>query len=146
MTSPPPGLRPFALVDTSAYYALTDPQDKNHRSAQTITDRLRRERWRLFTTNFILAEVHALLLSRLNRRVALEVLLRLDRSPTTVTRISRADELRARQIIARYRDKDFSLTDATSFVVMARLGLPWAFTSDSNFAQYGLPVLTAELI
>ena len=143
MTSGPRQPRPFTLIDSSAYFALTAPQDRNHLAARAIADQLRRERWRLFTTNFILAETHALLLSRLNRAVALQVLTQIDRSATTLVRVTTADEGRARAILARYQDKTFSLTDATSFVVMERLGIPWAFTFDSDFAQYGLPILTA---
>ncbi len=40
--------------------------------------------------------------------------------------------------------KDFSLTDATSFALMERLGVRFAFTFDRNFAQYGLTALAPE--
>ena len=43
----------------------------------------------------------------------------------------------AREIVFGYSDKDFSLTDATSFAVMERLRIPQAFTLDQNFAQFG---------
>jgi predicted nucleic acid-binding protein len=45
----------------------------------------------------------------------------MERSATTVIRVRAVDEVRARQIIYRYDDKDFSLTDAISFAVMERL-------------------------
>jgi predicted nucleic acid-binding protein len=54
-----------------------------------------------------------------------------------------SDEERAKQIIYRYHDKDFSFTDAISFIVMDRLGLKLTFTFDRHFAQYGLTVLSA---
>jgi predicted nucleic acid-binding protein len=40
-------------------------------------------------------------------------------------------------------DKDFTLTDATSFAVMERLGITYAFTFDHPFTQYGFIALTA---
>jgi predicted nucleic acid-binding protein len=55
--------------------------------------------------------------------------------------VSAADERKARDLIARYDDKAFSLTDATSFAVMERLGIDHAFTFDRNFMQYGLATL-----
>jgi predicted nucleic acid-binding protein len=125
------------FVDTSAYYALTDQQDNRHADAQEIVHRLADERRRLFTTNFIIAETHALILVRLGRSVAAAVLSALDRSATTIIRVSAGDERRARAIIAQFDDKDFSLTDATSFAVMDRLRISQAFTFDRNFAQYG---------
>ena len=51
--------------------------------------------------------------------------------------MAQRDERRAREIVFGYADKDFSLTDATSFAVMERLRIPQAFTLDRNFAQFG---------
>jgi predicted nucleic acid-binding protein len=56
------------------------------------------------------------------------------------------DESRAVDLIARYTDKDFSFTDATSFVVMERLEIFHAFSFDSDFTQYGFLKLTPEVI
>jgi predicted nucleic acid-binding protein len=60
-----------------------------------------------------------------------------------VVRAEATDEAAARSIIYRYADKDFSLTDAISFAIMARLGLSQAFTFDKHFEQYGWRVLHA---
>ncbi len=130
------------FVDTGAYYALADPGDTSATVAKVISEHLIAERWVIYTSNFILAEIHALLLRRRGRAVALKVLEDLDQSPTTIERVTVADEARAREIITQYDDKNFSLTDATSFAVMERLGITCAFTFDRNFEQYGLTVLT----
>jgi len=142
MVLPPPGSR-HVLLDTSAIYALTDSRDTNHAAALAIRDRLITERWRLFTTNFIVAETHALLLARLGHIVALRVLQEIDRSTMTLVRVSLADERKAREILAQYDDKDFSLTDATSFAVIERLRITAAFTFDRDFSRYGLTILSA---
>lgn len=135
------GLREAGLsnvfVDTSAVFALTDRGDRNHEAALAVQRSLVEARSRLFTTNFVLVETHALLLNRLGRAVALRVLTSLDRGSATIERVSRADEDRARAIIRQYDDKDFSLTDATSFAVMERLQITQAFCFDRNFSQYG---------
>ena len=129
------------LVDTSDYFALTDPRDGNHDRAVAARDLLIAERRHLFTTDFILAETHAPLLARLGRVTAATMLRQIDGSNTTIIRVSVADERRARAIIAQYDDKDFSLSDATSFAVMERARIGQAFTFDRNFAQFGLHVL-----
>jgi len=131
------------FVDTSAYFALADRRSASHRAMDAIVRRLITERWRLFTSNFVLAETHALLLSRIDHAIALQVLLAIDSSTTTIVRVSARDERRAREILARYDDKDFSLTDATSFAVMERLHISQAFTLDADFSQYGFAVLAA---
>jgi predicted nucleic acid-binding protein len=113
-----------AFLDSSAFYALADPHDANNPAAKRIARRLHEQRWRLVTTNFIRAEAHALLLNRLGHRAAAQFLRELQTtSATTLIRVTEADEERALELIARYQDKDFTLTDATSFVVMERLGI-----------------------
>jgi predicted nucleic acid-binding protein len=131
------------LVDASAYFALLDTDDANHVQARTISHRLIAEGWRLFTTSFVLAETHALLLNRLSQAIATRFLREMEHSPTTLVWVTPADAQWAKAIIYRYADKDFSLTDATSFAVMERLRVPAAFTFDRHFAQYGFTVLTA---
>lgn len=121
------------FVDTSAHFALIDGTDTNHADALRVGQRLRTERWRMFTTNFIVAETHALILTRLGRRAAALALEEIDAGAITVVQVSAGDEQRAREIIRRYTDKDFSLTDATSFAEMVRLRIAQAFSFDSDF-------------
>lgn len=139
-TPPTPPLR-RVLVDTSAYFALAVPQEGNHVCATAILEGLQRHSVHLFTTNFIIAETHALLLARRGRTAALTVLGKIDNSSTTVIRVTGRDERRAREILRQYDDKDFSLTDTTSFAVMERLRIAYAFTFDRDFTQYGFTAL-----
>ncbi len=132
------------FVDTSAYFALLDQDDANHAQALAISRRLIAEGWRLFTTSFVLAETHALLLNRLSQALATRFLREMEHGPTTLVWVTPADVERAKAIIYQYDDKDFSLTDATSFAVMERLRVPSAFTFDRHFAQYGFTILTAN--
>jgi uncharacterized protein len=132
----------WVFIDTGGYFALASSRDENHAASVAIMEALRTERYRFYTSNFILAELHALLLTRINRRVALETLTALDHSATTVVRVTPADEIRAREIIVQYDDKNFSLTDATSFSIMDRLGIYQVLTFDGNFEQYGKTVLS----
>jgi predicted nucleic acid-binding protein len=132
------------FIDTSAFYALADPHDQSHQAAVRILDRLISERRRLFTTNFVVAETHALILRRRGRIRAARFLDESDKSHIDLVRVSAADERRARTIIDRFVDKDFSLTDLMSFAVMERLHIPVAFRLDSDFAQFGLSLLVAD--
>jgi predicted nucleic acid-binding protein len=125
------------FLDSSGYLALVNPNDTYHPQALAAWTRLTDERWHTFTTNFVVAEAHALFLSRLGHRRATAFLHQSAQRDTIVVRVSSRDELRARQVVFQYDDKDFSLTDATSFAVMERLRIGTAFSYDHNFAQYG---------
>lgn len=130
------------FVDTSAYFAAVNRRDVHHEAVSRIMTQAVKAGVRFVTTNFILAELHALLLTRVNRQVAARVLAEVDASElTTIVRVSAYDERRARAIIFEYTDKDFSLTDATSFAVMERLRIRQAFTLDRNFSQFGWALL-----
>jgi predicted nucleic acid-binding protein len=127
------------LVDTSAVYALIDRDDTYDRRATAILRSLPRRGLTPLLTNFVVAECHALLLSRLGADPAREWLLK---QIWLIEPVTPADEKRAKEIIHRYVDKTFSYTDATSFAVMERLSVSEAFAFDPHFQQFGLKVLT----
>jgi predicted nucleic acid-binding protein len=125
------------LWDTGAAVALVNRRDQWHAEARRRLRLLQRKRERLLLTNFLAGEIYALLLSRLGGEVARRWLATND---VAVERVMEADETRAKGILLRYTDKEFSYVDATSFAVMERLGLRAAFTFDQHFPQYGFSV------
>jgi predicted nucleic acid-binding protein len=122
------------LWDSSAVLALLDGTDACHAAAGVIAERLSADARPSVITNYLEVETHALLLNRLGRGTAREWLFR---RPLPLIRALPADEQRAREILARYVDKDFSLCDAISFAVMERLGMRTVFSFDRHFLQYG---------
>lgn len=132
------------FIDTSAYYALADRDERQHQLAQQLFGLLASTHRQLFTSTYIVAETHALLVNRLNSQLARTFVQRLYDSATTIVRIGKREEERGWQIVTSYTDKGFTLTDATSFVVMERLGITYAFTLDDDFSQYGFIQLTPE--
>ena len=124
------------FVDTSAYYAATDAHDASHGRVVIAMRNLVTARHRFVTTNFVLADTHALLLTRLNRSVAASALEEL-RASQTIVRVRAKDEARAEDIIATYDDRNFTFTDGLSFAVMERPGIVRAFSLDHHFTQDG---------
>ena len=125
------------FVDTGGFYASLNRRDAYHRDAARLFRRAQRERWFLFTTNFVLAEFHALILARMGRNRAWNFLQAIITGRTNVIRAEEADERRARAIIEQYQDKEFSYCDAVSFAVMERLDIQEAIAFDDHFRQYG---------
>jgi predicted nucleic acid-binding protein len=96
------------------------------------------------TTEHILAELHALAVSRVGPVRALTLARRL----TSTSRIETApidEALRtsALDLLAERMDHSYSLTDAVSFVVMRERGIDTAFTLDGDFAAEGFTILPA---
>jgi predicted nucleic acid-binding protein len=127
-------MRRGVLWDSSAILALLDADDADHERAATTARRLAAEKWRGFVTNYVQVETHALLLHKLGRSIAREWLLT---GGLPVVRAVPGDEERAREIVTRYADKDWSLCDAISFASMERHRVKVAFSFDHHFVQYG---------
>jgi uncharacterized protein len=138
MTGSSARTRQRIFVDTSAFFAIADRNDVRSEQTSALLQRLMSERSRLFTTNFVIAELHALMVARIHRDIALSAVQHIRQSSSvTIVRADAADERRAWEIIERYDDKWFSLTDAISFAVMERLRISHAFSLDDDFRQFG---------
>lgn len=122
------------LWDSSAVLALLDADDADHERAAAVARRIAEEGRPSFVTNYVEAETHALLLRKLGRLLAREWLLA---GGLPVVRVLPHEEERAREILARHGDKDWSLCDALSFAVMESREVATAFTFDHHFLQYG---------
>ncbi len=139
----PPRHDPRAVFsDTSGYYAATVARDENYAAATAILAHLRLEQVRFFTTLYVIAELHALVITRRrDPRFALQVVTSIEAGATTIVPVSDDDHVRARAILAQQQDKLYSLTDTLSFAVMERLGIRRVFSFDHNFAQHGFQLV-----
>lgn len=112
------------FVDTSAWLALYDRKDQNHRTAREVAEYLRESRVPLVTTDYIFDETVTIVRRRVGHREAVafgEALLK-----SSVVRLVEIDGVlrrRAWDIFVKYGDQRFSYTDCTSFVVMQHMGI-----------------------
>lgn len=121
----------IVLVDSSAIVALVDRNDRTHGAAVAAYRSLVEEGFRLFTTNFIVAETVSLLTDGPGPDIARQWL---RDHRLTVYHADEEDEQRARaQVIASRSPRGLSYTDAVSMVVMQRLGISNAFSVDPDF-------------
>ena len=127
------------FVDTSAWFALANRRDPDHRGAREV---LANFRGRLVTSNFIFDETVTLCLYRLGRDAALRVGDELRSGALAdVVRTTRDDETRAWKLFSGRADKDYSFTDCVSFVIMRRLEITQAAAFDEDFRREGFSVL-----
>lgn len=121
--------------------ALADAADPDHDRAKIFRDQWFRSGGRLVSTDFVLDETLTLLRMRLGLDAAERWWDQVEASSRlTWEWIDQSRAEKARLWFFRWRDKDFSFTDCTSFVVMRERRLRIAFTTDRHFLQAGFQV------
>src|SRR5579884_2094202 len=96
----------WVFADTSGYYAAAAEDEQRHAEALAILKRLEGERVRFYTTHYVLAELHALVVTRRrNPQLALSLLTGIESSATTIVTVNADDRARARQILAQHQDR-----------------------------------------
>jgi uncharacterized protein len=131
-----------AFLDTFFIFAVLDTRDDWHGVARRWEQALALQHRPLVTTEFVLLEV-ADGLARLPRRGLVDaVLARLKQSPdVTVVPVSTGHFAAGLALFRGLPDKEWSLTDCTSFVVMREHGLTDALSADRHFSQAGFRAL-----
>ena len=125
-----------AFVDTSAWYALLDKKDPDH---PAIVEAFRGYCGRLTTSNYVFDETVTLARYRLGWTVAHQLGRTLrEQRVARLERVTAKDEAAAWSIFEQQRDKRYSFTDCTSFVLVQRLALPLCLAIDSDFRAFGL--------
>mgnify|MGYP001619526279 CR=1 FL=1 len=122
------------FVDTSAWVALADSDDINHRKAVAVYPTLLKKHRSLFTTNLIVAKTYILILRTMGHEAAIKFFESINASSRIIRICSTEDiEREAERILKKYSDQDFSYTDAVSFVVMNKQRIKKAFCFDTHF-------------
>jgi predicted nucleic acid-binding protein len=133
------------FLDTAYVYALVNTRDRWHSVAVRWEARLARERRRLVTTEFVLVEIADGLAAVNFRGHAIRTIAVLQSSPL-VEMVPASSQLfgAALELYRQRADKDWGLTDCTSFVVMRDRGISAALTTDEHFRQAGFRPLLLE--
>ncbi|MGI8573769.1 MAG: type II toxin-antitoxin system VapC family toxin [Egibacteraceae bacterium] len=128
------------FVDTSALFALLDPDDAEHLAAVAYLASLEEPATPLITHDYVVVEASALVQRRLGmtsvRRLHERVLpaVNITSVPAQVRQAAVAALLAAGR-------RGVSLVDWVSFEVMRRRELDKAFTFDDDFGRHGFTVL-----
>jgi len=132
------------FVDTAGWMACADEADPAHHRALQSRDTALKSESVLVTTDYVIDETLTLIRIRLTLAAAEGWWAQLEGSSRLRWEwigMARADK--ARDVFFRHRDKSYSFTDCTSFVVMKELKLKQVLTTDRHFRQMGFKVLPA---
>lgn len=131
----------FVFADTYYFLALLSPKDSGHQKASLFGDTNDRP---LLTTAWVLAEVAAGMADTRNRHLVRQLFLDLQNHPDDKIEIASRELFeRGLQLYDDRPDKEWSLTDCISFVVVQDHGLTEALTADRHFEQAGFVPLLA---
>jgi predicted nucleic acid-binding protein len=120
------------FVDTSAWYAAADADDRENARAKEILATGEA----LLTTDHVLVESSLLVHRRLGRMAAERFWEGLRAGLAGLETVGAADLQAAWSMGRLFPKHDFSIVDRTSFAVMERLGIDRVATFDSDFAVY----------
>lgn len=128
------------FVDTAGWGHLVDSTQKHHALATGIYRAARQQRRRLLTTNYVIAELVALLTEplRVPRPRIIAFVNGLKTSPyVDVMHVDAMLDEQAWQLLTQRQDKEWSLVDCSSFAVMQQRGIIESPTTDRHFEQAG---------
>ena len=131
------------FIDTWGWLTLRDKGESRHEEVRDLYLRLRDEKARIYTSDYVLDESITLLFKRLRFDVAMASFDRIDKAIRegyirlewiTPERFEKAKTMRK-----KYQDKPgISFTDLTSMVVMKEIGVVDILTADDHFEHVGL--------
>ncbi|NCO39100.1 MAG: VapC toxin family PIN domain ribonuclease [Armatimonadetes bacterium CG_4_10_14_3_um_filter_66_18] len=131
---------PPLFVDTAGWGCYYDVRHPRHEDAKLLYRLAVADNRRIVTTNYVVAETVALFTSplRVRRPAVIEFVRRLKASSQIeIVHIDPQQDAQAWELLQKRPDKEWSLVDCASFVVMEARGISEALTTDHNFEQAG---------
>jgi hypothetical protein len=130
------------FVDTAGWMSLADERDVLHVKCMQARDRWLEQGGVLVTSDYVMDETLTLLRMRISIDAAERWWEQVAESPRL--RWERIDAQRAEKARAwffKWKDKSFSFTDCTSFVLVRELGIKKVLTTDKHFIAAGFEIL-----
>jgi len=135
---------PDVFVDTAGWGHLLDPTQSHHSLATGLYRRGRQQGRKFVTTNYVILELVSLLTHplRIPRPTLVALVASLKSSPNVqIVHVDPTLHEQAWELLRERQDKDWSLVDCSSFVVMRQRGIVEALTTDRHFEQAGFAYL-----
>ncbi|WP_324665387.1 type II toxin-antitoxin system VapC family toxin [Haloarcula sediminis] len=143
-----PGATPI-FVDTGAFYARADEDDKHHQTALQIFDKIRSGdiAYRpIFTSQSVLSELATLTLYKLGHKDAIRALNAIrDSESINVVPVGRATFEAAAEQFADYDDQEISFVDHTTSILADERDIEHVFAFDGDFRTLGFTLVPEDV-
>jgi len=130
------------FIDTSFVIALINQNDQYHAIAIDLSDKFNKAP--LVTTNGVLLEIGSALAKKYKAESIKIIEYFMASSDVEVINLTPSLFDQSFDLYKKYQDKEWSLIDCCSFVVMERIGIKESLTSDKHFSQAGYKILLKE--
>lgn len=135
------------FADTGFWVALFNRKDKWHDKSVSLYQSLELQQVRVFTSEMVLTELlnfFSKFHSILRKEVALRVIQMKQHPNVTVIPQNTQQFAHALELYLNREDKEWSLTDCSSFLIMQELDIKVALAHDRHFMQAGFQNLLRE--
>jgi len=130
------------FIDTGGWMSMADQAAPAHQASISIRDRYLEQDYIFVTSDYVIDETLTLIRMRLGIDAAEKWWNHIERSPRLRFETVFVERLeKARTWFFKWRDKPFSFTDCTSFVIMKELGIKEALTVDKHFLEAEFEIL-----
>lgn len=129
------------FIDTAGWMSMADRNDPHHMDSTQVRDKWLEEGGILVTSDYVIDETLTLIRMRLGIDAAEKWWDNVSASPRLRMELITSERAeKARRWFFRWRDKSFSFTDCTSFVLMHELRLKKVLTGDRHFTEAGFEI------
>lgn len=130
------------FANASFFVAYHNSKDVNHQAARDLVREFEGRPVLMVTTDYIFDEVMTVLLVRGSKDLAIRAGRALLQDPSIeIVRIDQELFNEAWDIFQEFKDKEWSFTDCTSYVLMKKLGIGTGISFDIHFKQFGIHVI-----
>jgi uncharacterized protein len=133
------------FADADYWIALLNPRDQLHLKAKSLSRKI--DRVRIITSQMVLVEVLAILASKgpLLREAAVKLVDQLHNNPNLdIVPQTNVQFHNALNLYRDRQDKDWSLTDCASVLIMQERGISEALSYDKHLGQAGFTSLMRD--
>lgn len=129
-------------MDSGSFRAVYNPKDQYHTEGNAGTAEISQKGYKMVTTDYVIDETYTGLITKTTYENTMEFDQMIRSGNIIIEAITPKRFASAQEIFRRYnRDKRWSFTDCTSYVVMKELKIKTVFAFDKNFEEMGFGVL-----
>ena len=135
------------FVDAGPLYALSVPRDQYHKKTTAVISKLKKDHIQPITSDYVLNEAITSIITsqKGSYRLAMQLTDWLFEKPAIVRIewITQSIFFKSLLTFRRFnKDKQWSFTDCTSYVLIKELKIDQVFTFDKHFKQMGFSILS----